>query len=219
MADTAAFYGLLGALGGALLGAGAAITAPLLQNRNATRNRNRAEAEDEINRLIRVRSSTRAVVKLQREAVAALTDGHRIEVSEFTSAMSSALDDLQDAADGVLLDGWLIPISEGSVVTLGRRFRRPRVLRPPESRRLLRDELHVYLATRGLTSPFALPLTALERLGGEIRRAAQVQAEGIPVEVIDSLRDQVAEAERLRGVLISEVLDRIEQAQRKRSSR
>lgn len=77
----------------------------------------------------------------------------------------------------------------------------------------------MYLATNGLTNPFALPLTAFERLGGEIRRAAQAQAEGIPAEAIDSLRDQVAEAERLRGVLISEVLDRIERAQRKRSSR
>ncbi|MFH7340653.1 hypothetical protein [Streptomyces sp. KHY 26] len=216
MADTAAFYGLLGALGGALLGAGAAITAPLLQTKNATRDRNRAEAEDEINRLIRVRSSTRAVVKLQRETVAALIDGHGVEVSEFASAMSGALDDLQDAADGVLLDGWLIPISEGSAVTLRRRFRRPRV---PVPRRLLRDELHVYLTTNGLTNPFAMPLTALERLGDEIRRAAQAQTDGIPVEVIDSLRDQVAEAERLRGVLISEVLDRIERAQRKRSLR
>ncbi|WP_413809697.1 hypothetical protein [Streptomyces sp. OE57] len=214
MADTAAFYGLVGALGGALLGAGAAVTAPLLQNRNATRDRNRAEAEDEINRLIRVRSSARAVVKLQREAVAALADDHRVEVSEFTSAMSSALDDLQDAADSVLLDGWLIPISDGSL--MGRRFRRPRV---PEPRRLFRDELNAYLATNGLTNPFALPLTAFERLGDEIRRAAQARAEGIPVEAIDSLRDQVAEAERLRGVLISEVLDRIERAQRKRSAR
>lgn len=215
MADTAAFYGLVGALGGALLGAGAAIMAPLLQNRYATRDRNRAEAEDEMNRLIRVRSSARAVVKLQREAVAALVDGHGVEVSEFASAMSTALGDLQDAADGVLLDGWLIPISEGSVAPLSLRlslFWRPRAVRPHESRRLRRGELALDLADRGLPNPFALPLIMLERLGAEIRRAAQVQAEGIPVDVIESLRDQVAEAERLRGVLISEVLDRIEHA-------
>ncbi|MFF8940376.1 hypothetical protein ACF08O_37865 [Streptomyces paradoxus] len=195
MADTAAFYGLVGAIGRALLGAGAAVTAPLLQNRGAARARRWELAEAEVNRLIKIRSSTRTVLQLQAQTVDALAAGRVIATDGFAAAMSAAFSELQEAADGALIDGLLLPLYKGS------EFTAYGWTPPPDQ--------------ETFTSPIVV---ALQRLGDDICFALDSPAGGVSPATISSLRDQVAEAERLRGELISRLLDRIEMARSRRGA-
>ncbi|MFF9457337.1 hypothetical protein [Streptomyces flaveolus] len=203
MADTAAFYGLVGAIGGALLGAGAAVAAPLLQNRGAERGRHWSLAEAEVNRLIKIRSSTRAVLQLQAQTVDALATGREILPDDFAAAMSAAFSELQEAADGALIDGLVFPQSPGSEIT-ARGWR-------PRGRRRRRSAPQQYQGE----SIFPIVM-CLRRLGDDIRSALDSSAAGASSAAISSLQDQVAEAERLRGELISVLLDRIEMARNRR---
>lgn len=61
------------------------------------------------------------MLSLQQEAVDSLAAGHEVEVGEFAPGMSASLADLRDAADSVLLDGWLIPVSQESLAALPER--------------------------------------------------------------------------------------------------
>lgn len=194
MADSAAIYGLVGAVGGALLGAAAAVSAPMLQNRGAARARRSAQAEAEVNRLIKIRSSTRAVLRLHAETVDYLASGRGVVRDNVVSAMSRALAELQEAADDALMDGLILPQSSSSAGSPYPRPGRAAYDRPGGG---------------GFTSPLVV---TLHRLDQDIRAALDTGPEGVSSETTTSLLEQVAEAERLRGLLISQLLDRIETA-------
>lgn len=195
MADTAALYGLVGAIGGALLGAGAALAVPLLQNKSMVRARNWELADAEINRLIKIRSSTRAVIRIQAQTIAALGAGREVMPESFSPAMSAALSELQEAADAALADGLVFPtLSNGDLSHYESR--------PPQ------EEV--------VTSPV---LIYLQSLGDDISSAVHSQAGRIAPATISSLEHRIAGAERLRGELISLLLDRVEMARRLRGAR
>ncbi|MCL3998122.1 hypothetical protein [Streptomyces lavenduligriseus] len=196
MADTAALYGLVGAIGGALLGAGAVVAAPLLQNRGAARTRHWGLAEAEVNRLIKIRSSTRAVLYLQSQTVDALAAGREVAPAEFAAAMSSALSVLREAADDALADGLVFPQSPST---------RP----DPSMRRERRRRGRSMPPPYNVTSPIVM---CLQRLGDDIRSALDSPVGEVSSASITSLRGQVTEAERLREELISLLLDRMERA-------
>ncbi|CCB71111.1 hypothetical protein [Streptantibioticus cattleyicolor] len=200
MADTAAIYGLVGAIGGALLGAGAAVAVPVLQNRSAARARRWTLAEAEITRLVKIRSGVRAVLQLQAEAVDALAAGREVAADGFAAAMSTAFSDLRKAADDALIDGLVIPQSGGGdLPAYG--------WSPPSGggRIGTRGRLH----QETITSPIVV---TMQRLNDDIRSALDSASEGVSAATVDSLRGQVEEVERLRAELISLLLDRVETA-------
>ncbi|MCX4482367.1 hypothetical protein OG890_00130 [Streptomyces anulatus] len=105
MADQAALFGLVGALGGAVLGAGAAITSPVLTQRYARRERERARQAEEFHRLLGLRRATRKVQQLLDPDT--MIRGHAPwDAERFSDEMDAALDALRDAADQVEIYGY-----------------------------------------------------------------------------------------------------------------
>ncbi|GAX58446.1 hypothetical protein [Streptomyces olivochromogenes] len=105
MTDLAAVYGLIGALGGAILGAGATITAPVLLNRSTKRQQQQSDARAEFDRLMSLRRTTRQALLLLGDAYEALLRNEPIDPKEFRAAMSSAQREVRDSADNVERDG------------------------------------------------------------------------------------------------------------------
>ncbi|MFD5848140.1 hypothetical protein [Streptomyces chartreusis] len=94
-----AIYGLVGALGGALLGAAATISAPIVTGRHARRQEQRARATDEFERLMTLRQSTRELVMLLDRVRDASAGKLRVDIDELRRELTAALKDMRDAAD------------------------------------------------------------------------------------------------------------------------
>ncbi|MGW1364940.1 hypothetical protein ACWCQP_47035 [Streptomyces chartreusis] len=94
-----AIYGLVGALGGALLGAAATISAPIVTGRHARRQEQRARATDEFERLMTLRQSTRELVMLLDRVRDASAGGLRVDIDELRRELAAALKDMRGAAD------------------------------------------------------------------------------------------------------------------------
>ena len=127
MADQAALYGLVGAIGGAALGAGAAVLGPMLLHRQQASERRRQEArleereqgqaqlesereerrnrEGPAQRLISLRATTRSYQELLQETVLALQSGREVDLGVFESDLAAAHSALNSAFDQALLDG------------------------------------------------------------------------------------------------------------------
>ncbi|MFC9261321.1 hypothetical protein ACFT25_16070 [Streptomyces hydrogenans] len=204
MADAAALYGLVGAIGGALLGAGAAVSAALLQSSGARRARRWALADAELNRLVAVRSGTRVVLQLQIEAVEALAAGRVVGADEFAVGMDGAMAGLRRALDEALIDGLLIPQTQGTPLTVGHPWSMRRRYRP----------VHVEYG-----ESTAAMVRSLERLGRDIHTVLGSVEQRESQEAIAGLQEQIATAEDLRRHLMSWLLDRVEAARRVQGGR
>ncbi|GGT57970.1 hypothetical protein GCM10010271_72020 [Streptomyces kurssanovii] len=108
MENGAAFYGLLGAVGGALLGAAATFFTPVLQNWYADQDRRRARAEARFARLMSLRTTTRKVVVLLRAKSELVSRGITLEPEQFRSSVELAMEKAESAADALGGDGLLL---------------------------------------------------------------------------------------------------------------
>lgn len=114
MADTAAVYGLVGALGGALLGGAATFAVPVLQNRHTNRARRQSRAEAKFNRLMALRKTTRELVRLLDEEHTSLLAGRAVARDASWPALQAALDAVGDATDSLAIDGLHFTLSSSS---------------------------------------------------------------------------------------------------------
>lgn len=127
MADQAALYGLVGAIGGATLGAGAAVFGPMLLHRQQASERRLQEARLEqreqhqsqleldreerrdreglAQRLINLRATTRSYQELLLETLLELKSGREVDPGAFDGNLAAAHSALNSAFDEALLDG------------------------------------------------------------------------------------------------------------------
>ena len=127
MADQAALYGLVGAIGGAALGAGAAVVGPMLLHRQQASERRRQEARLEqrelgqaqlesereerrsreglAQRLINLRATTRSYQELLQETLLTLQSGREVDLGAFEVDLAATHSALNSAFDEALLDG------------------------------------------------------------------------------------------------------------------
>ncbi|MGW7452439.1 hypothetical protein [Streptomyces sp. NPDC054787] len=191
MADAAALYGLIGAVGGAVLGAGAAVTSSVLQTRTAERVRRRARAESEVGRLLALRKSTRVAVELLSDTVEALMAGRPPTDEEFRSAWQVAFDALRDAAENTAIDGLPFALSRSSGHEMGRRS--------PGGAQAAPNGLQLVL------------VPCIQSVASGITRALRDHRAGMPVERAgNGLRESVALVDDMRGQLLAALLDRME---------
>ncbi|MFD7921337.1 hypothetical protein ACFV3R_19180 [Streptomyces sp. NPDC059740] len=110
-----AVYGLVGALGGALLTAGVAYWGPLHQQREAARQtaeaQRRTSLEAEVGRLVDIRSTLRTWQRVLDDAFALMVLGAPLDLDEFKAAEAEAKSRALRALDEVMRDGWYIPVS------------------------------------------------------------------------------------------------------------
>ncbi|MEV0443748.1 hypothetical protein AB0I84_22665 [Streptomyces spectabilis] len=108
MAD-AALLGSLAAVGGAIIGGTAAIVGPLLLHRRSNETqeteRSRAIKEAEIERIVRLRTSTREWHELLIDAFDKLKMGVVPEADGFEAGVAAARREVSEAVDAVLHDG------------------------------------------------------------------------------------------------------------------
>ncbi|MFC8520472.1 hypothetical protein [Streptomyces sp. NPDC057257] len=185
MADSAAIYGLVGALGGALLGAGAATAASLIQHRDVKRTRRLARDDAELTRLVALRSTTRAALRVRSEAVRAMESGKPIDTAKLLSALDSTWVAAEKAADAAAADGLYFVMSTESEDA---QFRR-------DLRRLAR-----FTGER---------MGALRTIDENIHAAAQQYQQSGTVPP-DYLADDMRDLERWRAELLGELLDRMD---------
>jgi hypothetical protein len=133
VSDPAALYALIGALGGAVLGAGATIAVPLISGRHARhvqkqaredaeREKQRAREEAEFVRLMALRRASREVLLLLETGRHDAIRGS-FDPAEFSSALSAATREMRDAADALEIDGFRFKHSPSTPEIRG--FRRP----------------------------------------------------------------------------------------------
>ncbi|WP_405502170.1 hypothetical protein [Streptomyces anulatus] len=109
MADQAALFGLVGALGGSIFGAGAAIAVPLLTQRHAKQQKQQQRDETEFGRLQELRRATRALQELFNpdDPLSGVMNFERqFARQEFIDNVRAANGAVQDAADALELYGY-----------------------------------------------------------------------------------------------------------------
>ncbi|MGW5731484.1 MULTISPECIES: hypothetical protein [Streptomyces] len=84
-----AIYGLIGALGGAVLGGAATITAPALTGRHVRRQEQRVRDEVEFDRMMDLRVATRDLLLILDEAREAVCRGEPADLSGFRDAVQA----------------------------------------------------------------------------------------------------------------------------------
>ncbi|MCL7377450.1 hypothetical protein [Streptomyces sp. 35G-GA-8] len=209
-----AIYGLLGALGGALVTSAAAFWGPLQIQRRAReeteqraeqertasavrRDAERVEAaareaqtrrEAEINRIIGVRATFRDWSDLLARAIQDLELGRSLSIDDFDIAVASAQNDAQAALDHVLHDGAWIPQSNYGFP-----------LRPTDPT-LEGQRLRV--------------LTAALKHATSLVRAAVIPGRPFSEAEAEDLRRTLEQADAARGALSTALLNRLEEAMR-----
>ncbi|MFB7763286.1 hypothetical protein [Streptomyces xiamenensis] len=109
MVDQAALYGLMGALGGSIFGAGAAIAVPMLTQRYAKREKRRARLEDEFARVQKLRRATRRLQALLDPHINLRVRGadqSPFDDKAFRHEVDAALEAVEDAADELEVYGY-----------------------------------------------------------------------------------------------------------------
>lgn len=114
MADVAAVYGLVGAVGGALLGGTATFAVPVLQNKYTERARRQSRAEATFNRLMALRKATRQLVHLLDEEFTDVLARRGTGPDASWPALQAALDAVGEAADSLAIDGLHFTLSTSS---------------------------------------------------------------------------------------------------------
>lgn len=204
MADSAALFGLIGVLGGAVLGAGATMFSSALQTRTAERIRRRSRAEEEMCRLIALRKSTREALKYLSDAVEGLESGQPDSRDEFMAGWQVARNAVADAGDMTTIDGLGLALSPGSEEAM-RGLQRSR--RPGWPRRRRRSPL------QGQGRPGIV--VSLDAAGSAVGVALRTQDLGTALsrEDMRRLRELVTRAEEGRSALLATLLDRMEDLQ------
>ncbi|WP_369393361.1 hypothetical protein AB5J72_41795 [Streptomyces sp. CG1] len=217
MSDT--LYGLAGALGGSLIAGVAAYWGPLQAQRHALarsreegeQNRRDAEAlrvrveqreveerarvrrEAATERIIRVRTTTRAWSQLLERYLQDLRHGRSVSVSEFDAAVHAARTEAHSAIDSAMDDGLrvLLPQTRGHS-----RYRQPEFGFDELHRTHVRPELQS--TTVALNDAMSLMREAI--LGGG----------AVPQDRIEELQVALAEADDARHELTLFLMDRLE---------
>ncbi|MFE6904012.1 hypothetical protein ACFVFJ_45655 [Streptomyces sp. NPDC057717] len=131
MADSAAIYGLVGAVGGALIGAGGAVYGPLLLHRRTSqhqqeqsraqetmrRSEDQAVRKDaEVARIINVRATLGGWIGLLQAAFEDLEAGCSVDIDHFDEAIANAREEAGKAIDQALVDGmWISGLAQPTV--------------------------------------------------------------------------------------------------------
>jgi hypothetical protein len=112
MADTSVISVLSG-LGGALIGATAAVTGPLLLHRRTRKQQEKQATQEaranDISRVVHIRTSTRTWTELLQDAHHELLNGNTPDITRFDEATYSARNDVSSAIDSALHLGLWIP--------------------------------------------------------------------------------------------------------------
>ncbi|MFE7807864.1 hypothetical protein ACFU51_25015 [Streptomyces sp. NPDC057430] len=124
-----AIYGLIGALGGAFLGAAATLTAPALTGRHVRRQEQRARSEVEFERMMDLRRATRDILLILDDGRQAM---HRGEPVDINGKVSEAVKRVREAADRCEVYGLRFDHSRSSREIAG-------VRRPSPETEALRD--------------------------------------------------------------------------------
>ncbi|WP_371605038.1 hypothetical protein OG345_42225 (plasmid) [Streptomyces sp. NBC_01220] len=115
MIDQTALYGLIGALGGSIFGAGAAVSVPLLAQRHTKRAKQEERNISELGCLQELRRATRRLQKLlDPEQQQGVIHTEQFSRQEFIDATNAATDAVEDAADALELYGYSFVHTEGS---------------------------------------------------------------------------------------------------------
>ncbi|MGW2050256.1 hypothetical protein ACWCPF_34545 [Streptomyces sp. NPDC001858] len=109
MADSGAWYGLVGAIGGALIGGGAAIFGPLLLHGRGARDQKQRDGDArriaELERVVQMRSTMDACVEILMQMVQNLKYRRIPEVNEFDERFYPARREAIDALNAAIHDG------------------------------------------------------------------------------------------------------------------
>jgi hypothetical protein len=188
--DQAALFGIAGAISGAALGAGATLAVPFLTHRNSRRDQRHSRVEDEFQRLMELRSTSRALVLFLDDARQRVLDGERVDRHKLWESFDEAVSDMRAAADRCEIYGLKFLHTRS---TPEMRARRRGVLPPPETQHL--REL-VALARHAA----AMVVEVDAREGGDVsdddRGELATRQEG---------------AERARRLLLGVVMDRLDE--------
>lgn len=153
-----------------------------VQREEAAANQARARREQEITRIIAMRTTTRAWADLLSRSIQDLELGRSVDVEQFDAEVSVARSKTQSALDHALHDGvWISQSSYGF---------------PPNSRNQRRVEQPRILAALG-------QVTALTR-------AAAIKAEPLSSAQTEQLRLALDRADEARGTLSGALLNRLE---------
>ncbi|MEW1780122.1 hypothetical protein [Streptomyces sp. NPDC086777] len=118
MADANAIYGAVGAVGGALIGAAAAVIAPVLVQRGSSRNEMKAEARrrvgEEVERIIEIRTTGRAWQDTLERAVQDLTADRHVDIDRFDESITALEREAAAAAYAVAVDGVWVGLGPAS---------------------------------------------------------------------------------------------------------
>ncbi len=173
-----------------------------LQSRTAERTRRRSRAEEEMRRLIALRKSTREALKYLSDTVESLVAGQADTRDEFNAGWRVVRDAVTDAADMTAIDGIDLPKSRISVEAMRGR-RRSRRRRWPR-----RHQPNPFQGRPGI-------VISLDAASSAIGEALRTQGLGTAVSPDDTrlLRELVTRAEEGRSVLLTTVLDRMEDLQ------
>ncbi|NBM14951.1 hypothetical protein [Streptomyces sp. GC420] len=112
-----AIYGLIGALGGAVLGGAATLTAPVFAGRHTRRQEQRVRREVEFERMMDLRRATRDVLLILDDGRQALYRGEPVD----TSGLREAVMKMREAADRCEVYGLRFEHSRSSAETAGAR--------------------------------------------------------------------------------------------------
>ncbi|MFF5854448.1 hypothetical protein ACFY8B_02240 [Streptomyces sp. NPDC012751] len=180
-------YGLLGALGGALITAAGAYWGPLrvsaAARRAAAKAEGRARREAETTRIILMRTTTRTWRDLLARTIQDLELGLLVDIAAFDEAVTTARNSAQSALDHALHDGiWIQQTGYGYPAAPSGPF-------GP-------DQLRV--------------LTALGRLT-HVTRAAVIRREPLDDDRAEALKRALDAADEARGELSAALLNRLEQ--------
>lgn len=202
MADSAALFGLIGVVGGAVLGAGATIFSSALQTRTAERIRRRSRAEEEMRRLIALRKSTREALKYLSDTVESLESGQSASRDAFMANWQVKQSAVTDAAEMTTIDGFGLALSPGTEEAIRGR-QRSRQQRWPHRRQ------------RGLLQGRPGIVISLDMTGSAVGEALRAQDLGTALgpEDMRRLRELVTRAEESRSALLTTLLDRMENLQ------
>ncbi|MET9451821.1 hypothetical protein [Streptomyces cinerochromogenes] len=109
MTDMGAVYGAVGAVGGALIGAGAAVWGPLLVQRGSSREQKEAEARrragEEVERIVQIRSTGRAWQDTLERTVQDLEAGRPVDIDRFDETIGGLEREAAAAAYAAAVDG------------------------------------------------------------------------------------------------------------------
>jgi hypothetical protein len=204
MADSAALFGLIGMVGGAVLGAAATMFSSALQTRTSERIRRRSRAEEEMRRLIALRRSTREALKYLSDTVEGLESGQPASRDDFMVGWQVARDAVTDAADMTTIDGFDLALSPGTEEAMRGR---QRSCRWRWRRRRQRSPLQIQ-GGPGI-------VISLDVAGSAVGVALRTQDLGTALSQEDMrrLRELVTRAEEGRSVLLATLLDRMEDLQ------